>query len=219
MTRPLRAPAKAAVQDWSPTLQKSRVYEQILLDIVLGELAPEARLDEAELGVRYGSGLAGVREALGRLALEGLVVRRPRVGTAVAPLDPADMREAEEARTLIEPSCAALAAERASEGEIEALWAIFEGAEPAVRARDNRALVAMDRRFHAAVARAGHNGALERIIKRLQIKSARYWLWSGAQAADADQLAAVERHRAVIDRLRARDASGASSAMAATLVD
>src|SRR5437899_1682348 len=72
---------------WAPELQKARVYEQILLDVILGELPPGGRLDEQELVRRYGAGLAGVRDALGRLALEGLVVRRPRAGTTVAPLD------------------------------------------------------------------------------------------------------------------------------------
>lgn len=217
--RSRRAAVPAAVQDWSPTLQKSRIYERMLLDIVLGELAPDARLDEGELAVRYEAGLAGVREALGRLALEGLVVRRPRVGTAVAPLAAVDMREAEEARGLIEPSCAALAAERATEAEIEALSLIFDGAEKAVRAGDNRVLVAMDHRFHAAVAQAGHNGALQRIVKRLQMKSARYWLSTGEPAKPAEDLAAIDRHRLVVERIRARDVCGARQAMAATLAD
>ena len=58
------------------------------------------------LARRYGGGLAGIREALARLALEGLVVRRARVGTSVAPLDLAGAREAFEARCLIEVHCA-----------------------------------------------------------------------------------------------------------------
>lgn len=215
--RPVRATQQA--QEWSPKLQKTQVYERMLLDIVLGELAPDLRLDEAELVQRYEAGLAGVREGLGRLALEGLVVRRPRVGTVVAPLDIREMREAEEARGLIEPSCASLAAQRASEAEIDALSAVFEGAEAAVKARDNRTLVAMDQRFHSAVAQAGHNAMLERIIKRLQLKSARYWLSAGGEASDADQLGAIAKHLAVVDCLRARDSEGAQKAMAATLVD
>lgn len=217
--RSRRGAAPAAVQDWSPSLQKARIYETMLLDIVLGELAPDARLDEGELAARYEGGLAGVREALGRLALEGLVVRRPRVGTAVAPLELVDMREAEEARGLIEPSCAALAAERATEAEIDGLSVIFDGAEAAVHAGDNRVLVAMDQRFHAAVAQAGHNGVLERIVKRLQMRSARYWLSTGEPAKPGEDIAAVDRHRRVVERIRARDTGGARRAMAATLVD
>ena len=71
-------------------------------------MAPGEQLDEAALAKRYGGGLAGIREALARLALEGLVVRRARVGTSVAPLDLMGAREAFEARRLIEVHCAGL---------------------------------------------------------------------------------------------------------------
>ena len=79
------------IEDWSPELQKSKAYEQILLDIILGALPPNARLDEQGLAERYGVGLAGVRDALGRLSLEGLVQRRSRSGTTIAPMMPAIM--------------------------------------------------------------------------------------------------------------------------------
>src|ERR1700760_1555877 len=132
---------------WSPELQKARVYEQILLDIILGELPPGGRLDEQSLVRRYGAGLAGVRDALGRLALEGLVIRRARAGTTVAPLDIIEVRQAFEACGLIEPHCAALAATNADAEEIAFLAHVFDDGEDAVRRRDHRALVAMDQTF------------------------------------------------------------------------
>ena len=46
---------------WPAHLRKARVYEQILMDIVMGDLPPGARLDEGALTGRYGAGLAGVR--------------------------------------------------------------------------------------------------------------------------------------------------------------
>src|ERR1700760_4868444 len=153
---------------WSPELQKARVYEQILLDIILGELPPGGRLDEQSLVRRYGAGLAGVRDALGRLALEGLVIRRARAGTTVSPLDIIELRQAFEARTLIEPHCAALAARHATSDDLANLARAFEGAEAAIRDRDARALVAMDQRFHAGVARASRNATLARIVIPLQ---------------------------------------------------
>ena len=90
------APRKNDVRldDWSPQLLKSRLYGQLLVDIIIGALAPGERLDEQALAKRYGGGLAGIREALARLALEGLVLRRARVGTMVAPLDLMEAREA-----------------------------------------------------------------------------------------------------------------------------
>ena len=105
------------------------------------------------LARRYGGGLAGIREALARLALEGLVQRRARVGTMVAPLDLMEAREAFEARALIEVECARLAAPSASErGDRRHPRHAGKTAKTAVRDNDARALAAMDEAFHVAVA-------------------------------------------------------------------
>src|ERR1700744_6244257 len=106
------------LDEWSPRLLKSRLYGQLLVDIIIGRLAPGEQLDEQALARRYGGGLAGIREALARLALEGLVQRRARVGTIVAPLDLMDARDAFEARALVEVECARLAALKAGPDEI-----------------------------------------------------------------------------------------------------
>lgn len=206
---------RRAFDDWSPALQKSRVYEQILLDIILGELAPGGRLDEQSLARRYDAGLAGVRDALGRLALEGLVVRRARSGTTVAPLDIIEVRQAFEARALIEPHCAALAALNATPDDVEALVKAFDGASEAVRLKDRRALVAMDQRFHLAIALAGRNATLARIVLPLQHKMARFWFYSMNDDTDEDIFAEVGRHQIVAERVAAGDAEGARAAMAA----
>jgi DNA-binding GntR family transcriptional regulator len=204
-------------EDWSPDLQKARVYEQILLDIILGELAPGGRLDEQALVKRYDAGLAGVRDSLARLALEGLVVRRSRAGTTVAPLDIIEVRQAYEARGLIEPHCAALAAANAGPEDIAALRSAFDGAEDAIRGRDVRALVAMDQRFHAALARAGRNATLARIIIPLHHKAARFWIFSMADDTEEERIAEIVRHRELAELIAQGDIDGARDAVAAVL--
>src|ERR1700712_1692814 len=151
MAKP-RDDASARLDEWSPRLLKSRLYQRLLVDIIIGTLAPGAQLDENLLARRYGGGLAGIREALARLSLEGLVVRRARVGTSVAPLDLMSAREAFEARCLIEVHCAGLAAVHASDAEIAAVRATMDNGEDAVRNNDQAALAAMDEAFHVAVA-------------------------------------------------------------------
>lgn len=203
--------------DWAPDLMKSRAYEQILLGVVSGDLPPGARLDEHELTVRYGLGLAGVRDALGRLALEGLVVRRPRSGTTVAPLDPKEVDQVFEARRLIEPHCAALAARHATPEEILAICGAFAGAEAAAKAQDSRAIVAMDQRFHAAVVRASRNPTLARIAITLQHKASRFWMFAMQLDTFEERVDEIKRHRAVGDSIARRDAEGAREAMLAIL--
>jgi len=132
MARPREKDAGTRLDEWSPRLLKSRLYQRILVDVIIGSLAPGEQLDENALALRYGGGLAGIREALARLALEGLVVRRARVGTSVSPLDMVNAREAFEARCLIEVHCAGLAAVHASDAEIAAIHSTLDDGEKAV---------------------------------------------------------------------------------------
>ena len=74
MASPREKDAGTGLDEWSPRLLKSRLYHRLLVDIIIGALAPGEQLDENLLARRYGGGLAGIREALARLALEGLVV-------------------------------------------------------------------------------------------------------------------------------------------------
>jgi DNA-binding GntR family transcriptional regulator len=201
------------IQHWSPELQKARVYEQILLDIILGELPPGGRLDEQALVRRYGAGLAGIRDALGRLALEGLVVRKARASTTVAPLDIIELRQAYEARILIEPHCAALAARHATSEDLAELAHAFDGAADAIRGLDCRALVAMDQRFHSTIARASRNATLARIVIPLQHKAARFWIYSMGDDTEEERIEEIGRHMAVVECIAQGDADRAKVKM------
>ncbi|MBE7217111.1 MAG: GntR family transcriptional regulator [Caulobacteraceae bacterium] len=207
---------KAAV---APDLLKARAYEQILVDIVMGDLAAGAQVDERALARRYGVGLAGVRDALARLALEGLVVRRPRVGTAVAPLDLREIEAAFEVRSLLEGRSAALAARNATPADAAAIAAAFHGAEGAVATGDLRALVAMDRAFHRAVAQASHNPLLARYLMTLQNIAARYWVYAMERQPPEDQLADIALHRDLARAIAAADEPAAEAAMARLIGD
>lgn len=214
---PVDASPWSPFEDWSPKLLKAKVYEQLLLDIILGELPPGGRLDEGILVKRYSAGLAGVRDALARLALEGLVVRRARAGTTVAPIDLVDVRQAVDARRLIEPHCAALAALHATSEDIAALRGAFDDAARAIKARDTRAIVDMDQRFHVAMARACRNATLARILIPLQHKATRFWVYSMKEDTPAEQLEEVRRHLKIVDLIAAHDAEGARAAVVAIL--
>lgn len=214
----------ARLDEWSPRLLKSRLYHRLLMDIIIGKLAPNAQLDENALAHRYGGGLAGIREALTRLALEGLVVRRARVGTSVAPLDVISAREAFEARCLIEVHCAALAAQHATEAEIDAIRATLADGEQFIAEQDDAALAAMDEAFHVAVASASHNRTLAKMVVTLHHQTARYWLYAmkapgGDVAGHQQDLAVLAEHRGLVDVIAGRDPEKARAAMLTVLGD
>jgi DNA-binding GntR family transcriptional regulator len=201
------------LDEWAPSLLKSRLYGQLLVDIIIGQLAPGERLDEQELVRRYGGGLAGIRDALARLALEGLVQRRARVGTIVAPLDLMEAREAFEARALIETECARLAATKASDSQIAAIRATLDGGESAVRDNDARALAAMDEAFHVAVATASGNRTLAKMVTILHHQTARFWLYTMRAPQPEEALQALAEHASLGEAIAAHDPLRAQSLM------
>ena len=217
----MKGPANSVTRDgdWAVGLQKARVYEKILLDIILGDLPPMQVLDEKALAVRYAAGLSGVREALGRLALEGLVVRRPRVGTLVAPLDIREIEQAFEVRHMLEGHTAALAARNAKADDIAIIVHAFDGAEAAIAAADFRAMLTMDRIFHRAVATATHNPTLARFVIHLQNVATRFWIWAMEKQTPEDQLKDVGLHRALGAAIAAHDPVAAESAAARLVGD
>lgn len=209
----------ASLDEWAPSLLKARIYNRLLVDIIIGDLRPGAQLDENVLATRYEGGLAGIRDALARLALEGLVVRKARVGTTVAPLDPVEARDAFEARRLVEIHCAGLAAHNATEDDIAAIRASLADGEAAVAANDSRALAAMDEAFHVAVAAASGNRTLAKMVVTLHHQTARHWLTHMQSPSPDESLAALAEHRVVIDAIAARDADEARRRMEKTLGD
>lgn len=214
--RKMPIPKSAAAQrldEWAPSLLKSRLYGQLLVDIIIGALAPGERLDEQALVRRYGGGLAGIREALARLALEGLVQRRARVGTIVSPLDLAEAREAFAARALIEVECARLAATKASDAEIAAIRATLDGGETAARKNDARALAAIDEAFHVALASASGNRTLAKMVTILHHQTARFWLYNMQTPQPEDSLKALAEHAILANAIAARDPAKAQILM------
>lgn len=204
---------------WSPDLRKAQFYDRLLTDIVLGDLPPGAAVDERRIALRYGVGLAPAREALGRLALEGFVVRPPRVGATVSPIDLAAVEEAFEVRRLLEGRSAALAALNATAEDDAAIAQAFDDGEAAVAAGDIRALIQMDRAFHAAVALATHNALLARQLIQVQTLATRFWVAAMGGQSPQEQLDDVTLHRDLARAIAARDPAAAEAAMARLIGD
>ncbi|MGO2187617.1 MAG: GntR family transcriptional regulator [Microbacterium gubbeenense] len=100
------------VEQQSPGKASDRAYATLLDEIQSGTLPAGAVVAEAEQAARLGVSRTPMREALRRLATDGLIVQQsPRV-TVVAGIDKADIRALFEIRRALEESAARLAAER-----------------------------------------------------------------------------------------------------------
>jgi GntR family transcriptional regulator, transcriptional repressor for pyruvate dehydrogenase complex len=163
-------------------IKKTRLYEEVVGQ--LHQLIDDGRLkagdrlpSERELAETFRVSRSSVREAIKTLENEGMVVSRPGSGTFITavnveaiipPLASLLSRGKDalvdlfEMRCLVEPSIAALAAERATPADILRLKEIYSQQEQQIN-RDTSA-VDSDAAFHLTIGRATHNAALQRLV-------------------------------------------------------
>ncbi len=128
--------------------------------ILHGEFAAGARLGEAELAERLGVSRTPVREALTRLAAEGLVEIVPNRGARVSSWTVDELEEVFDLRAALEPRLTALAVPHASVEDVDELEVLAEEmlavGSPGL-AQDLDAIVPLNRAFHERlVALADH---------------------------------------------------------------
>lgn len=112
-----------------PMKRADKVYEEIQRHIVEAARGGES-LSEKALADRFGVSRTPVREALYRLAKEGLVDIIPSVGYLVHRTTYEDVRQVFEAREALEGMAARLAAARVTEADVRAIRAALDGVQP-----------------------------------------------------------------------------------------
>jgi len=119
--------------------------------ILRGDFPAGARLGEVELAERLGVSRTPVREALGRLAAEGLVEIVPNRGARVPSWTVAELEGVFDLRTALEPRLTALAVPRATAADVAALEELAEAmldvGAPGPD-QDLDAIVPLNREFH-----------------------------------------------------------------------
>ena len=94
------------------------VYTRLRLDILNGALRPGQILRQEELSRRLDVSRVPLREAMSRLASDGLITLRPRRGYAVTSLEPAEILEIFELRAVVEAHAGAVAARARTPADI-----------------------------------------------------------------------------------------------------
>ena len=205
------------VPDTPGRRKRDHAYETLLLDIICGVLRPREAVDELTLAERYGAPRAGVRDALTRLALEGLVDRRPRLGSVVADLGAIELQQVFELRVQLEGRAAGLAAQHASRGDLAAIRGSLDDVDAVIDRRDYRELIRMDLAFHQAVGEASHNRWLARVTNTLNINAVRFWHYALPRRSQDTLRREIDAHLRIADAIEARDPGAAQLAMRAVL--
>jgi DNA-binding GntR family transcriptional regulator len=166
-----KSPAKAAkalaktapVQD--NLSRADYVYQWLREQMRSGGFAPGDRLREVELAARLGVSRTPIREAIRRLASDGLVEGAPSRGVMFIELDKQQVREIYALRAVLEGAAARLAAQHASDDEIAMMRELVGNADsiknsPEAHGRNNRIL-------HQAICEAAHNRYLVQALTQL----------------------------------------------------
>jgi len=204
MAKTILAPRSGEIASFA-----DRAYYAIRELIVTLELPPGAVVREPELTERLGIGRTPVREALRRLAQERLIEVFPRRGMFVTKVDVRDLARLCEVRAALEPEAARLAAERATQDDLDELRALI-GELAAVRRRDPRALIDLDERIHRAIYHASHNPFLVETLEEYYAHALRIWM---VALARTDLGTAVGGHREVLEAVVAGNATRAARLM------
>lgn len=194
-----------------------QVYETIKSSIMDNRVEAGARLNIDALAREFEVSPTPVREALARLASEGLVHQRPLAGYRVEPqLERAGVDQLFTVRRLLEPYAAQAAATLASPAQLKELRQLADGMETSVGGSsytDYRELVERDALFHDLIAAASGNEVLRRSLTRLHAHLHLFRLHFETSMS----WAAAAEHQRIVEALQARDGVAAAAAMDAHL--
>jgi GntR family transcriptional repressor for pyruvate dehydrogenase complex len=215
-------------------IRPKRLYEEIVEQIRQlmkgGELKPGDKLmSERELAERLQVSRPSVREAIRSLEMMGFVEIRRGDGTFVRdtntdiirPLamflavEKSSLLEMFEVRRIFETATARMAAERASDEEVDEIHKALEGMIASFNAQDSERGEEYDIAFHYGIADATHNALLSRLFRTISgefsrsVSVARRRLY----VDEVNPQKLIEQHRRIYKSIKSHDPDGASAAM------
>lgn len=186
------------------------VYEALRDAIVNQAMKPGERLMETELAEEMGVSRTPVREAIRKLELEGYVVMIPRKGAYVSGLSIKDINEVFEIRGALEALAAGLAAQRATQDEIEEMQRNVYMEAAHWETNDLMLAIESDTKFHEQIYSASRNTRLLNMIKDLREQVQRFR--TTTLAVPGRLKFALDEHRRVVEAIADRDVAAAQQA-------
>jgi DNA-binding GntR family transcriptional regulator len=179
------------------SIQTPSSYDALRAAIVSGDIAPDARLVEADVSATFGMSRGAVRTALIRLEQDGLVVREPHRGARVRKVSNEEAVEILQARAVLEGLAARQAAERIDDAGKERLAECLARQRELLEQGDLLGASDANADLHAALLELSGHGNAQRLIEALLAQTVRYQyrtiLIPGRSAAS------VEEHAAIVD--------------------
>lgn len=194
-----------------------KVYEVLRDQIVTCELAPGSQIPVGDLARQLGVSLTPVRDALNRLAAEGLVEDVARKGYFVASLDPDDVTDLLQARRLIEMAAVEQGIRLLTPDQLAEMRRLTEEMEQLLdeqgRYRDYAEFSKRDSQFHAALVGATRNRHLLQVYRGLSVHVHIYRTNQAARVGYNRGLSTVQEHRAILAGLETGDLRAVKAAI------
>lgn len=182
----MRAGAKETKNNGTLT---DRAYKELEELIVTLQLPPGEVLSEASLTEQLGIGRTPIREALQRLALEGLVVILPRRGILVSEVNVRSQLELLRVRREVERLMVRLAAVRSTAPEKDEFLHFAGQMDGSADCNDDVEFMRLDREFNLLVSRACRNEYARKTMGLLQGLARRFWYQHYKEALDLPRCA------------------------------
>jgi DNA-binding GntR family transcriptional regulator len=188
-----------------------RIESALLDDIAVGALAPDQRLDEVGLAERFGVSRTPVREALSRLAAQGVLAGGDRRGLRVANYSREELAQMFEAMREIEVLCARLAAQRLDLLARSRLEAAQAECRAAAKAGDRTRYLKANEALHAQIYRATRNAYIETLAADFRRRTGPFRAKKFATKADLE--ASALSHEELLGTIFSSDSERASHGM------
>lgn len=192
-----------------------KVYDKLRQSILELSLAPGSPLDEMKLSEEFKLSRTPIREAMVRLAAEGLLTTLPNRNTIVAPIDFINLPVYFEAMTLMYRVTTRSAAVHRRPEHLVRIRALEDAYADAVDRKDALAMIATNRDFHVAVAEAGGNIYFTQLFSRLLDEGRRVLRLYYQSFDDILPRHFVDEHSSMVAAIEAGDADKADALAAA----
>jgi DNA-binding GntR family transcriptional regulator len=197
-----------------PSLLGKQVYELLWRRIVSHQLQPGDKLSDVRLSEELGVSRTPVREALHRLAQDGIVRAESRRGFYVSHFSSEDVREVYDVRAALEVLAVRLALPHLRAADLDTAQAALDAVVRRFRAGDpeaNETFLFIDRAFHEMLVEAAHNRRLTGLMVSLQAQL-RVFQFYGIHFQDMMEMS-LAHHQAILAALRVGDRPAAEAAM------
>lgn len=194
------------------------VADALRRGIILGELPPGLHLQEPALAEKFAVSRIPIREALARLALEGLVKIQPRRGAYVVGVSETDIHHVYDLRILLETHALESALDRFSPPIVAGLDVLIERMDASIQRGQLRETADEDIRFHREILAVAANPRLLTAWEPIAgLAGAMIETNLLAWASLRDIRPAAEGHRELVRLIEQRDLAAAKQALRAHL--